>query len=155
MKWILTLALAFATAFFANAASAQEVSECDWRASARTLVEPWEENSRAFANGNVRIALLDTIEPGAVPYQILVLSPPFDELGARQCRVISFQGGFGFAGVSFSALEASYDPAVGLNFSLPVVIYLEEANFANPSLLHFTVNQATGAVVADMELGRE
>ncbi len=151
MKWLLTGALVC----LAGAASAQEVSECDWRASARNLVEPWEQNSRAFANGNVRIALLDTVEPGAVPYQILVLSPPFDELGARQCRVISFQGGSGFAGVSFSALEASYDPAAGLRFSLPVVVYLEEADFANPSTLHFTVNQATGAVVAGMELGRE
>ena len=43
-------------------AAAQSLSDCDWRASAWLLAEPWEANSRTFANGDVRIALIDAIE---------------------------------------------------------------------------------------------
>ena len=72
------LALAFAAAM-AGPAVAQQVRDCDWLASAWNLAEPWEENTRTFANGAVRLALLDAIEPGAVPFHLLVLSPPWDE----------------------------------------------------------------------------
>ena len=46
-------------------ASAQSVEDCDWRASAQALIEPWEDNTRTFANGDVRLAVTDTIEPAA------------------------------------------------------------------------------------------
>ncbi len=147
--------LALLIALIAVPVQAQEVRDCDWRASAWNLAEPWEENSRTFANGAVRLALLDTIEPAAVPFHLLVLSPPYDEVGARQCRVVSFDGGLGFGSIAFGRLTASYDPAIGLTFEVPVVIYLPEANFANPSLLRVTLNQATGAVGAEVELGAE
>ncbi len=46
--------------------AAQTVGDCDtWQTSARNLAEPWEANSRTFANGDIRVALLDTIEPAA------------------------------------------------------------------------------------------
>lgn len=136
-------------------AAAQTVSDCDWRARADAVVEPWEENTRTFANGAVRLSLLDTIEPAAVPFHILVLSPPYGELGERQCRIISLDQGTGFGGVSFSDLTASYDPAIGLRFEVPVVIYLPEDGFSNPSVLIFTVNQATGQITTDLLLGNE
>ncbi|HFQ15311.1 MAG TPA: hypothetical protein ENK41_03055 [Rhodobacteraceae bacterium] len=136
-------------------AGAQEVGACDWRASAWNLAEPWEENSRTFSNGAVRLAVLDTIEPGAVPFNLLVLSPPYDELGVRQCRIISFSDGIGFAGITFSRLSASYDPAIGLSFEVPVMIYLAEEEFANSALLRFSLNQATGEIGAAMVPGPE
>lgn len=140
---------------FAVPAWAQSVSDCDWRARADAVMEPWEENTRTFANGAVRLAVLDTIEPAAVPFHILVLSPPYGPVGDRQCKVISFDQGSGFGGVSFSDLTASYDPSTGLRFEIPVVVSLPDEDFSNPSTLIFTLNQATGAIVADLLLGAE
>ena len=129
-------------------AAAQSLSDCDWRASAWLLAEPWEANSRTFANGDVRIALIDAIEPAAGALHLLVLSPPWDELGARQCRVLSLDGGIGFAGVDFAALEAWYDAAVGLLFALPVSVYEPETGAFADRMLDFNLNQATGAIEA-------
>lgn len=140
--------LGFAALCWSVPVMAQEVGDCDWRSSAAALYEPWEEYSRTFANGDVRIALLDTIEPGQAPVHLLVLSPPYDELGGRQCRVISHQGQRGFADVDFSTLEAAYDPAVGLIFSVSVKII--EGEVPQDWRLQFTLNQATGEIGADL-----
>ena len=150
MKWLVSALMVLAAPV-----AAQEISECDWQASAQALVEPWEDNSRTFANGDVRLAVLDTIEPAAGAMHLLVLSPPYDELGGRQCRVISHGDGVGFAAIYFSELEAGYDPAVGLTFKVPAQIYLPEESFTNSARLDFSVNQATGAIDLDMMLGRE
>ena len=115
-KTALTLA---ALVGMAGSASAQEAVFCDWQASAQAIVEPWSEHTRTFANGDVRLALLDTIEPAAGAFHILVLSPPYDELGSRQCRTIGMSSGMGFGGVDFATLDADYDPSVGLIFGLP------------------------------------
>jgi hypothetical protein len=132
------------------AAQAQEVGECDWRASAAALGEPWEENSRTFASGAVRLALLDTVEPAAGALHMLVLSPPYDELGTRQCRVVSHQGGIGFAGLEFDMLEASYDAAIGLIFQVPVTTMVPEDGSFAAGILTFTLNQATGDIFAEL-----
>lgn len=128
-------------------AMAQEAVPCDWPARADSIVEPWEANTRTFANGKVRLALLDTAEPAAAAFHILVLSPPYDELGLRQCRTVGLNG-MGFAGADFSSLEAEYDPAVGLIFTMGVQLY-GEADFV-PRTLRFTLNQATGAIGAQL-----
>lgn len=135
--------------------AAQSVSDCDWRARADAVVEPWEAHTRTYANGAIRVALLDTIEPGAAALNLLVLSPPYDELGGRQCKVVGFEQGLGFAGLDFAQLGATYDPATGLTVSLPGTIYFPEDGFSNSILLHVTINQATGDVTARMDLGRE
>ena len=106
-------ALIAALALLATPATAQEVVECDWRATAAALAEPWEDNSATFANGAVRIALLDTIDPAAGALHLLVLSPPFNELGDRQCRVVSHGQGVGFAGLYFSEAEFNFEPLGG------------------------------------------
>lgn len=139
LAWAAGLALA-------SPAGAQSVNECDWVASAWLLAEPWEENSRTFSNGAVRIALLDAIEPGAAPFHLLVLSPPYDELGARQCRVLSVAPGIGFSGVEFPSLQAWYDPETGLFFSVLVSVYEEDTGDFGDRIFDFTLNQATGAI---------
>lgn len=141
----------FAFAFFAGYAApvaAQQVFECDWRARGDAIVEPWEENSRTFAKGEVRLAVLDTIEPAAGALHIMVLSPPYDEVGGRQCRVLSLDQGIGFAGLDFATLEASYDPSVGLIFAVDVGLYDGETGTSKPQRLMFTLNQSTGAIEA-------
>lgn len=135
--------------------AAQSVGPCDWQSSAQALVEPWEETTRLFANGDVRLATLDTIEPAIGAAYLLVLSPPRDALGGRQCRVIGFTGQMGFAAIYFDQLTSRYDPAVGLMFSLPVQIVDAETSFSNSGLLLLTLNQSTGAMTTSMELGRE
>ena len=128
---------------------AQTVGPCEgWTVSAENLAEPWAENTRVFANGAVRLAVLDTVEPAAGSYHLMVLSPPEDELGLRQCRLVSAEGGMGFAGVLFSELTAAYDPATGLGLDLPVVLYIPDLDHFQPVGLGLTINQATGAIEA-------
>ncbi|MGB0900261.1 hypothetical protein [Halocynthiibacter sp.] len=134
----------------AQGASAQMINECDWQASARNIAEPWSENTRMFAEGKVRLALVDTIEPAAAAFHILVLSPPYDEVGARQCKVISLNESFGFTGIEFSKLEARYDPAVGLIFEVPAFLYGDDGTSSTEVELAFWLNQSTGELVGEI-----
>ncbi|WP_152497376.1 hypothetical protein [Roseovarius sp. THAF8] len=130
-------------------ALAQEVASCDWRSSAASIVEPWEEYSRTFSDGKVRIALMDTLEPAASAVHILILSPPYDELGARQCRVLSHHATSGFSNADFWTLDPTYDPAVGLIFEIAVEIM--GAIGPEDRTLRFTLNQATGGIGASLQ----
>lgn len=156
-SWLLMrrLFLALVVACFPLSVWAQVVSTCDWRASARAVVEPWEENSRTFANGAIRVALLEIIEPAAGASYLLILTRPYDEIGDRQCFVIGFGNGVGYADMSFSELASAYDPARGLILTIPVQIFLPEESFRNSAQLEITVNQATGIVAATSTLGGE
>ena len=149
MKWILSLVLSL----FTFQLQAQEVGDCDWRSSARNVVEPWSENTRTFSNGKTRLALLDTIEPAAGAFHLLIISPPYDELGSPQCKVLSLQGTIGFAGLTFSELEASYDPSTGLTFILPGQVYNPDDGLTAPMFLGLILNQATGLITTDMAIG--
>lgn len=139
----------------ANPLAAQSVSLCDWQASAQALVEPWEDNTKTFANGNVRLAAIDTREPSYGAAYLLVLSPPRTDAGDRQCRIIGFDTQLGFAAVYFDRLRADYDPAVGLLFDVPVQIVTADGGFSNSAVLSLTVNQATGALGTRLALGNE
>lgn len=135
-----------------SALAAQTVEPCDdFRANLQALAEPWEDNSRVFANGDVRLAVIDTIEPAAAAFHLLVLSPPRDELGGRQCRVISLQGASGFGSLSLTGLVASYDAKTGLGFQIPAKRYLPDSGDFGPATLSVTVNQASGAITARLD----
>lgn len=131
----------------AAAASAQTVVDCDWRASAHAIVEPWEENTSTFSNGAVRLVHLDTTEPIVGAASIVVLSPPYDELGFRQCKVVTLNEDIGFARVYWPSLSAGYDPARGLLFDVNVDVY-DPATEQYPTVgLSFSLNQSTGVIV--------
>ena len=134
--------------FFAAPLSAQEINPCGWQTSARNIVEPWPDNVRSFANGDVRIVNLDTIEPAVGFAYLMVMTPPFDELGGRECVMISRGMGLGFAGVHFDTMTSQYDPAIGLTLEVVVNDYDPETSEAPLRMLRFTVNQATGEVAA-------
>lgn len=121
------------------------VLDCGWQASAQAIVEPWQEHTRTFSEGKTRLAMLDTIEPALGWAYLLVLSPPYAELGDRQCKVIGWEGS-GFAGMDFARLSASYDPATGLTFTLPVQVDDPATGMPGDAMLTFTLNQATGAI---------
>ena len=137
-----------------GAGFAQEVLECDWRSSARNLVEPWEDNTQTYSNGAVRLALLDLGEPAVAAMYVLVISPPYDELGTPQCRVIGWVDGLGFGAVYLKELRADYDPSRGLTFTIPAMLVLEDG-FSNPVEVIATLNQATGDISTELILGPE
>ncbi|MDB6182167.1 hypothetical protein [Paracoccus fistulariae] len=136
---------------------AQSVGECgDW-SLARNLPEPWEENSATYANGQVRLALLDTLEPAATAMHLMILSPPLDELGDRQCKTVSLaaapdQGGWpaGFMAIDFAARQADYDPQNGLQITLPVRVFNPDLPQGDRGALDITINQQTGQIGAVM-----
>lgn len=146
-------ALIAALALLATPAAAQEVVDCEWQAQAANIAEPWEANTATFANGNVRLAKLDVGEPAFGGFFLLILSPPYGELGERQCRVLTFPETGGFAGIDFERLEAAYDPSVGLMFTVPINLYVGDAVSATPALLRFSLNQATGAISPRIQFG--
>ena len=137
------------------AVAAQEVHPCIGNPVATAqAVEPHDANTRVFANGDVRLIHVDAGMPEAATRHLIVLSPPFSH-GEAQCRVISREGAEGWATIGFSELEARYDPAIGLVFTVPARIVLPETGFQNPTRLTITVNQATGDVAVTQELGPE
>jgi hypothetical protein len=130
-------------------AAAQSILECgDWRAQARNLPEPWEDHIRSFANGEVRVALMDTVEPAAAAFYLLVLSPPYDELGERSCGLVGETGGDGFGGLDFARLTADYVAGRGLVLALPVSRWDSASDSFAEGWLEVTVNQATGRLTA-------
>ena len=136
-------------------AMAQVVTDCadaGFIASPANIHEPWAEHSRSFANGAIRIAMLDTGgEPACCSSHLLVLSPaggPDDPM-YRACRVISGADGMGFYWVDIPGTSASYDPARGLLLSVPVSHWLGEGTDDSVSVverMEVRINQARGTV---------
>jgi hypothetical protein len=133
--------LSLLLALAASPALAAEITPCDWRASSAALVEPWEDNSRSFANGAIRVALLDTVEPAAAAFHLLVLTPPYTALGERQCHVISAEKDTGYTTLDFASLSGEYDPATGLTLRLPGERYRGEE--AVSVILTVRIDQST------------
>jgi len=149
MKWAVLLVLG------ASPAAAQSVNLCDWQTSAQALVEPWEKNTRVFANGDVRVAAIDTIEPATGAAYLMILSPPRSRTGARQCRVIGWTDQLGFAAIGFGQFDAGYDPSVGLMFDVPVRIATADGSLSNARKLSLTLNQSTGSITTALASGTQ
>lgn len=138
--------------FTALPAMAVTVQPCTELASVLSIAEPWEANTRVFARGDIRLVVLDTIEPAAAAFHLVILHPPRDELGGPMCSMVSATDGLGFGGMNLAPAEASYDPARGLTVSLPISVYdPEAAGFYSDKRLSVTINQATGAITAVAE----
>lgn len=138
-------------------AAAQSVGDCGDLSLAQYLPEPWEAHTATYAAGKVRIAVLDTHEPAAAATHLLVMSPPLDEIGGRQCRIVSLQadaaGGrpTGFLNVGLPGRETSYDPAVGLVLAVPVEVFAPSTGGAIQAVLTLKIDQSSGAIDAAME----
>ncbi len=133
----------------AGSATAQSVIECgDWQSDIRNLPEPWEDHTRTFANGDVRVALMDSIEPAAAAFYLLVLSPPYDEVGGRSCGLVAETGGAGFGGMDFARLTADYVAGRGLVLALPVSRWISGSDSFVEGWLEVTVNQSSGELTA-------
>jgi hypothetical protein len=134
-------------------AIAGDVRDCrDDTDRARNIAEPWAENTRTFANGAVRIAVLDTLEPAAAAFHLLVLSPPYDEIGDRQCRLVSCAHGMGYASLTLEGMDAGYDPTRGLTLEMPITQFNPNTGGFDAGSLLVTLDQATGEITAE-EIG--
>ncbi|MGB3555736.1 MAG: hypothetical protein WBA25_13975 [Jannaschia sp.] len=138
----LALALSLSAAGLPSIATAQQVRDCDtWEVSARNV--DWSDPTRTFANGAIRLVALDTEEPAAASFHVMVTFPHPDD-PFLDCRLISNTDGSGFSGISLSRATADYDPARGLTVRVPA----REAAAVHdtPLSLDITVDQAAGAV---------
>jgi hypothetical protein len=132
-------------------AGAQEVGECDWRAAAQMIAEPWESNTRLFANGEVRLTIMDAGEPAAGSFHLMILSPPYDEAG-RHCAILSLtKDAMGFAGLSMEGATAQYDPATGLSVTLPASRWIPDSDTYIDAILTVTINQESGAITGKLD----
>ena len=138
-------ALALTFTVLAAPANAQTVSDCSsGEVSAMSILEPWEEYSRTFSNGAVRVAIIDLIEPAAVAYQLLVMFPPYNEVGERMSCGLVGMGHYGFGRIVIDEIQSSYDPATNLIISMPV------RASGYQSTLSTTINQIDGTITATL-----
>lgn len=140
-----------ALALSALPAMAVTVQPCNDLASVLSVAEPWEANTRVFAKGEIRLVVLDTIEPAVGSFHLVILHPPRDELGGPMCSMVSANDGFGFSGMTLGAATATYDPARGLTVALPVGVYNADTADFDQGTLAVTINQSTGQVQAVAE----
>ncbi len=126
------------------------VEQCGGQARVDTVVEPWSDATRTFANGKIRIALLDTAEPACCSAHLAILAPdPNDELGLRQCKTLSDGGEFmGFQAIDIARIKSSYNAAKDLLLSVPVERYIDGIQ-SNKAVIGVRINQATGAVTIE------
>ena len=144
--------LLLAAGFFAVAspAFAQEVSPCpDNGFPIDAVAEPWAENTRTFSNGAVRLVMLAYEDPAVAPFHLVMLYPTRDNapMEGRTCIQISGPWG-GFYALNFQELQARYDPAIGLIFSMPAEIYDDSLEGPRPVALEISYNQSTEIVAA-------
>ena len=149
MRFFVAAALALAAAL---PAAATQVRNCDYAANVTAIAEPWERNTRAFYNRNVRVALLDTGgEPVCCSQHLLVLMPdhstPEGMDQGRICRVVGDREGLGFLGIEFQRMRSWYDRR-GLLLEFPVHIYGDGArNFRR--MVRVRVDAARGTVTPE------
>ncbi|NDV02114.1 hypothetical protein [Pseudoroseicyclus tamaricis] len=124
---------------------------CGGRVGIDDLVEPWAETSATFAEGEVRVALIDFVEPAGGPFHLALITPPRDELGLRQCLLITREGALGWWSLDFETLEAVYDPATGLTFTIEGATPLPDESAFPPVRVTVTLNQATGQITVTEE----
>ena len=149
IRHALALTLLATPALSQDGLQAATVTPCGDATRADTIAEPWEENTATYADGQVRIALLDMVEPAGGALKLLVISPPRDELGLRQCRVVGLDNGLGFYDMDFASRKASYDPSRGLTITLDARHHPGDEDPLGDEgwfQLAVTINQQTGQI---------
>lgn len=136
----------------ASTAGAQVVRDCDpLLAQARNIAEPWEQSILTLLDGEIRLAVIDAIEPGAVPFHLMILTPPYDEHGARVCHVVSRTADvFGFSALTLAGMVTTTDAAGRLNLRLQAGTYNDQTGATDPGVLTVIIDPLKGQVTARM-----
>ena len=150
MHAVLAFGIGAVLAASATEAHAVQVRECDETANVLSIAEPWEKNARAFYNGWVRVALIDTGgEPVCCSMHLLILIPDkSDELGGRMCRLVGDKESLGFAGIDFARLTTRYDAGRGLLISFPYQLYVDGVS-NRAGVTRVRVNLERGAIAVE------
>lgn len=129
----------------AQPSRAAALKDCDDYASAGLVVEPWEQNTRTFYNGAVRVAVTDTGgEPVCCSSWLVVIFPDVeDELGGRRCMMLGQGEGTGWAGLDVKAIRSSYSAATGLILTVPVKVMREDGNGVRPATVKLALDLRT------------
>ena len=123
------------------------VRDCDApQANARYLSYPYENATRTFANGDVRILTLQQDEPACCGAYVMVLLPSPEDPGMI-CAFVTTPDGMGWQGTDLRGTVADYDPSRGLFLRIPAWTYGEV--HGSPFSLDLTINQQTGVVTAE------
>lgn len=133
-------------ACLAAPAAAQTALQCDWQADVLNIVEPWEENTVTFADGDIRVALLDVAEPAAAAFYLLILHPPEEIPGLRTCTVVGLDDGLGYSSINFNDIESGGSTETGLTLTVPVTVHVPEQSSPDDAVILVAINQATGDV---------
>src|SRR5262249_21940403 len=123
-SFIVAAALTVSVASPAFAVSVQKCSN-DGSDDIANIAEPWEQNSHAYYNGDVRVVLTGTgVDLVSCSSHLVVLVPVKDETGEyRECFVVNEHEGMGFAAIDFAHLTTRYDAGKGLLISFPYTHY--------------------------------
>lgn len=132
------------------------ISQCDWPANLQNIVEPWDDHTRTFSNGNIRIANVDTQgEPACCSSYLAILAPTGSEvaLESRQCALLTDGAqASGFNWIDFPSISASYDPGLGLLLLVPVERYDFQGTLNGgtiPDIVNIRINQANGNITIE------
>ena len=145
--------LILASLLWGSAAFAQRVQPCfdgdriPYRASAEAVAEPWEENTRSFAEGKVRIAVMDTGEPAYGAYYLMVMYWPGGDGALRICDLVS-QGEVGFVGMTLNGMEAGHKAGLGLVLKVPTSFYNPVEDEFEEGVIEVLVDRAANQVTA-------
>ena len=145
------LGFAVVAALLPQTLLAQTLVECDdWRSHAANIAEPWEDNTRTYAEGAVRVTVMDAYEPAAGAFHLLILSPGADEFDFRQCKVMSFDGGTGFAGLNMEGTTAQQD-AAAVSLTMPATRWLMETDTFTDAVLTVKIDLAGGEITGRLD----
>lgn len=139
--------------------SAQEVHPCypegvdSFLTQIPVIAEPWEENTATFANGEVRLAILDTWDPANYPMHLMILyiSPRLVEAEGRACVIISDFQGYGFQTLTLEGMGVNYEASTGLTFKLAGSRYDPQTSVVSPGALTVILNRASDQVTANYQ----
>lgn len=113
------------------------------------IAEPWEANTRRFADGQVRLVVMDTYEPALGALYLMVLFGPMGEEGAdfRTCMLVS-NGFLGFPNMTLEGLHAKEIEGMGMIFEVATTFYNPEEDEFEYDTLDVVVNRQTLTVTA-------
>jgi hypothetical protein len=122
-------------------AHAAAVVDCDWAASARNIVEPWEKNIRTFYNGQVRVAHL---EPACCSAQLLVVYPDHSDVDTQgSCKLVRARKDAGFASIDFAGLRSIYDAKKGLLIVIPYTTMSDDKAMTGTAKVRLDLDKGT------------
>lgn len=134
-----------------HAYAAATLMECKGPAHIQNIVEPWEEATKTYAKGKIRIIWLDTGgEPACCSSHLAIIAPdPKNEQGYPQCKILNDGQEFmGFQSINLKGVQSSYDPSKGLLLSVPVERYIDGIK-SKKATIGVRINQATGDIVIE------